>query len=228
MPGMDGTEAMRRIREQTGGVNRETPFICLTADAVSGARERYLAEGFTDYLTKPIDSRALEQALIKHLPSGKVQVEDADQPIGREAEDGPGDDLFEALRAAGVDTKAGMRYSGGDPETYRALLQEFAGSAQERARSLRAYLDAGDLKNYATLAHALKSTSRMIGAAALSETAGRLEAAADAGQTQVIRQTHDDMIARYAALAGIIEGHLGAQDDSMADDGILEFMPEGE
>jgi hypothetical protein len=68
----------------------------------------------------------------------------------------------------------------------------------------------------------------MIGAAALSETAGRLEAAADAGQTEVIRQAHDDMIARDAALAGIIEGSLGAQDHSAADDEILEFLPEGE
>lgn len=228
MPGMDGTEAMRRIREQTGGVNRETPFICLTADAVSGARERYLAEGFTDYLTKPIDSRALEQALIRHLPSGKVQVVEADQPVGREAEDGLGDDPFEALRAAGVDTEVGMRYSAGDPEMYRALLREYAGGAQERACALREYRDAGDWKNYATLAHALKSTFRMIGAAALSETAGRLEAAADAGQVEAIRQAHEDMIARYMALAGIIEGSLGTQARAAADDEILEFLPEGE
>ena len=85
-----------------------------------------------------------------------------------------------------------------------------------------------DWKNYAILAHALKSNSRMIGAAALSETAGRLEAAADAGQTEVIRQAHDDMIARYTALAGIIEGSLGTQAHSAADDEILEFLPEGE
>ena len=228
MPGMDGTEAMHRIREQSDGANRETPFICLTADAVSGARERYLAEGFTDYLTKPIDSLALEQTLMKHLPSGKVRVEEVDQPVEREAEDGLRDDPFGALRAAGVDTETGMRYSGGDPEMYRALLREYAGGAQEKARALRKYRDAGDWKNYAIVAHALKSTSRMIGAAALSETAGRLEAAADAGQTEAIRQAHDGMIARYAALAGIIEESMGTEDHSAADDVILEFLPEEE
>ena len=68
----------------------------------------------------------------------------------------------------------------------------------------------------------------MIGATALSETAARLEAAADAGQAEVILKAHDDMIERDAALAGIIEGSLGTQARSAADDEILEFLPEGE
>ncbi|MCR5277862.1 MAG: response regulator [Lachnospiraceae bacterium] len=72
MPGMDGAEALPIIRSQKDGMNLNTPIICLTADAVSGARERYLSEGFTDYLTKPIESTALERMLIKYLPSDKV------------------------------------------------------------------------------------------------------------------------------------------------------------
>ncbi len=42
MPGMEGTEALRLIREPENGLNSDTPVICLTADAVSGAREKYL------------------------------------------------------------------------------------------------------------------------------------------------------------------------------------------
>ena len=72
MPGMDGIEAMHLIRAQEGGVNRQTPIICLTADAVSGAKKRYLAEGFTDYLSKPIDSLALRKKLIAYLPPEKI------------------------------------------------------------------------------------------------------------------------------------------------------------
>ena len=73
MPGMDGTEALRRIRASSGGASRMSPVICLTADAVVGAKERYIAEGFTDYLTKPIDSFALEKTLIRYLPEDKVE-----------------------------------------------------------------------------------------------------------------------------------------------------------
>ena len=72
MPEMDGTQTLQRIRAQEGGSNKDTPVICLTADAVQGARDRYLAEGFTDYLTKPVEILSLEAALMKYLPQEKV------------------------------------------------------------------------------------------------------------------------------------------------------------
>ena len=60
MPGMNGTETLHCIRGQKNGKNTMTPVVCLTADAISGAKDRYIAEGFTHYLVKPVDSRALE------------------------------------------------------------------------------------------------------------------------------------------------------------------------
>ena len=72
MPQMDGTEALHRIRESVNGKSSKVPVICLTADAVIGAKEKYLAEGFSDYLTKPVESQVLEKMLIKYLPAGKV------------------------------------------------------------------------------------------------------------------------------------------------------------
>lgn len=72
MPGMDGVTAMHYIRNDKNGLNRETPFICLTADAVGGAKERYISEGFDDYLPKPIDGEELEKALARHLPADKT------------------------------------------------------------------------------------------------------------------------------------------------------------
>ena len=73
MPEMDGTEAFHHIRETEGGASSGAPVICLTADAVIGAKERYLAEGFTDYMTKPVDPVALEMMLMKYLPEEKVE-----------------------------------------------------------------------------------------------------------------------------------------------------------
>lgn len=67
MPNMDGTETMKQIRVQEGGQNHETPVVCMTADAIIGSRERYLEEGFDDYLSKPIKAAELEQMLIKHM-----------------------------------------------------------------------------------------------------------------------------------------------------------------
>lgn len=73
MPGMDGTEALKAIRNQEDGQNRETPVICLTADAIIGAKERYMAEGFTDYLPKPINNHELLQTMTKYLPQDKIK-----------------------------------------------------------------------------------------------------------------------------------------------------------
>ncbi len=74
MPGMDGTEAMKIIRGSGSNINKDTPEICLTADVIRGARERYLEQGFDDYLTKPVDGIELEKLLIKYLPDDKLTV----------------------------------------------------------------------------------------------------------------------------------------------------------
>ncbi|MCR5685687.1 MAG: response regulator [Lachnospiraceae bacterium] len=70
MPNKDGIETFHEIRQD--GQNTDTPVIMLTANALSGAAEEYQKEGFIDYLTKPIDSKALEQSLAKYLPKEKV------------------------------------------------------------------------------------------------------------------------------------------------------------
>ena len=74
MPGMDGTQTLKAIRAQTEGVNCETPVVSLTADAVQGARERYISEGFVDYLSKPVNGLQLEAMLMKYLPKEKVEI----------------------------------------------------------------------------------------------------------------------------------------------------------
>ena len=76
MPGMDGIETLHKLQalgEKADFPNAHTPVIALTANAVSGAREEYIAAGFDDYLTKPIDSHKLEQMLQKYLPAAKVK-----------------------------------------------------------------------------------------------------------------------------------------------------------
>ena len=73
MPLMSGTEAMHLIRQQENGLNTKTPVICLTADAISGAREHYIEEGFDSYISKPFKSSDFEAALAKFLPASKVK-----------------------------------------------------------------------------------------------------------------------------------------------------------
>ena len=228
MPEMDGNEAMHRIHAQPDGANRDTPFICLTADAISGARERYLAEGFVDYLTKPIDSQALERMLLKYLPAEKVLVETASKPVSEGEAVGVAD-AFEDLRVLGIDPHVGLQYCQNDAEIYRSMLVEYAQSATGKLDDLCASFERENWNAYAITAHALKSTSKMVGATALSKEAARLEVAADAGDFATVREEHEKLCADCARLCEDISGLYGSQKrrtDVISDDEILEFLPE--
>ena len=72
MPGKDGLETLHKMKEQKDNPNLDTPCICLTANAISGAREYYLDAGFDEYLTKPVDSSRLEEMMCRFLPSEKI------------------------------------------------------------------------------------------------------------------------------------------------------------
>jgi CheY-like chemotaxis protein len=72
MPIMDGIEALHKVREQADGLNADTPVVALTANALVGAQEMYLEEGFASYISKPVKSIDLEAALVALLPPEKV------------------------------------------------------------------------------------------------------------------------------------------------------------
>ncbi|MBQ6128709.1 MAG: response regulator [Lachnospiraceae bacterium] len=71
MPDMDGIETLKRLQKETDC--ERTVCIALTANAVSGARQMYLQAGFSDYISKPVDGRRLEEMIRKYLPEEKVQ-----------------------------------------------------------------------------------------------------------------------------------------------------------
>ena len=237
MPGMDGTETMNHIKAQEGGANNGTPFICLTADAVSGARNRYLSEGFTDYLTKPIDSKALEAMLKKYLPEDKVNNVSTDTADVNTAQAPEVPDGFEELRETGIAAEVGLKFCQDDESLYRSILLDYAQSSDEKIKNISNSFDAKDWKNYAIYVHALKSTSKTIGASELSERALRLENAANEGNIAVIRDEHNDMMALYKKTAEAIrafepESEAASAQDGEAlefepeDDGVLEFLPD--
>ena len=75
MPGMDGMDTLKAIRNLDIEYAKTVPIISLTANVVSGAREMFLKEGFTDYLSKPIEIDALEKILMEHLAHNLIKAE---------------------------------------------------------------------------------------------------------------------------------------------------------
>ncbi len=81
MPRKDGVETLREMQDTENFLNAGTPVICLTANAISGARESYIADGFSDYLTKPIDAGRLEEMIMELLPPEKLKQPADDEAV---------------------------------------------------------------------------------------------------------------------------------------------------
>lgn len=75
MPGFDGVETLKYIREMDNGVYKELPIVALTANTISGAREMFKHEGFTEFIPKPIERSVLERVLRRVLPEQCIQYE---------------------------------------------------------------------------------------------------------------------------------------------------------
>ncbi len=214
MPGMDGSQALKAIRELENGMNADTPVICLTADAIRGARDRYLADGFTDYLTKPVEGDVLENMLYKYLPPDKRE-KSADKEQIRESESENAQEGFvQRLFDAGVDVDEGMVFCQDDEDTYRVILSEFAGDYDDRSRSLEDYYENKDWDNYRIFIHSLKSSAKTIGAGELSKLAAGLEAAAKENDSEAIKKDHDRAMELYKTITVAIRS-IGVNGESM-------------
>lgn len=254
MPGMDGTETLQRIRSEPEGPNHKTPVICLTADAISGARERYLKEGFTDYLIKPVNSLALEKMVSKYLPKDKIRKEKEEDFFKEEllqgtAKEGapvlpqgqsPADEhALQILESAGISVKTGLAYCQNDQEFYRSLLLSFEREAREKKTAIETAFKEEDWKSYGIHVHSLKSTAGMLGAASLSALAAGLEAAAAEHRAERIRKDHHSLIRMYEnsimAISAAFQTEndsrpeirgINGQEQSVEEDFILEFLPD--
>ena len=79
MPGMSGVQTLAEIKK--GSLAGKTPIVALTADAIMGARDNYIREGFSDYLSKPIKYEDLELALKRYIPEEKQLVPEAKEKL---------------------------------------------------------------------------------------------------------------------------------------------------
>ena len=211
MPGMDGIETLREIQLMTPNPNRHTPVISLTANAISGAREQYIAAGFKDYLTKPINSTHLENLIIKYLPEDKVNKTSADV----ETESVEAVNLPEWLtQVEGLNTAEGVEHCG-DVDLYMEALTVFAQSVETGADEIERYYKAEDWKNYTTKVHALKSSSRVIGALELSERAKRLEDAGNSGYTNEIKQDTEPLLKLYRSYSSKLQPLIQTESDDI-------------
>ncbi|TAN51871.1 MAG: response regulator [Methylococcaceae bacterium] len=177
MPEMDGLEATRRIRALDG--YRKLPIIAMTAHAISGDREKSLAAGMNDHITKPIHADDLERMLLRWLPAAQpARLEPPAAPAAvAEA------DLVLPM-IDGLDVASGVTLVGGSRRFYLKLLEEFAVFSVDAVERLRADLAAGRSHEAERLVHSIKSSAGSLGAAQIYATAQMLETALHHGHEQ--------------------------------------------
>ena len=157
-------------------------------------------------------------------------------PAGADAA-AAGEDPYASLRRVGIAPEVGLQYCKNDAALYGFLLRDYAGNADEKAREIEGFYAAGDWKNYAILVHSLKSSSRMIGATALSEMAAKQEAAADEGREAEIAAGHGVMLSLFADTANAVRTLIRSPEAPAAEENaslqfasgeeeIMEFLPE--
>ena len=172
MPVMDGLEASRLIRRDLKLT--KLPIVAMTAHALSGDRDKCLAAGMNDYITKPIDPQIMYSILAKWMTGVDIEpapVEPASAPMEHPLPDLPG-----------IDVKAGFFQANKNPDLYlkllRSFLEEYSGADDRIAADM-----AGDRQSEAgRLAHSLKGVGGNIGAQVLHQKAADLEDAINAGE----------------------------------------------
>ncbi|MEI7606623.1 MAG: response regulator [Rhodospirillaceae bacterium] len=204
MPGMDGFQTTRMIREEMG--LGTIPIIAMTANALASDRERCLAAGMNDHLGKPLDVKRLI-ATITHWAS-------RDAAGIAPAAAAPVEALAPSL-ASGLDIGAALRDASGDPALLREVMAGFVESFATTSEELLRSLAAEDLKTVEFSAHALKGAASLIGSVRLRDTAAALHAAARAGDLEGARRQAPQVAGRLLLDAASVRSYLqsGAADD---------------
>lgn len=174
MPAMDGVEATRRIRMLQKGGN-PTPVVALTANALSGDRERYLAAGMDDYLEKPLTEEALRKTIEKWVPLTPVCAQGAGKKeewaVKENFPESPHSDL------PIIDAELGMERAGGCRQSWLTSLRMQLAELPSCLDALQAAYSATDLEKVMELAHRLRGGALYCGISALEIAALRLEVA---------------------------------------------------
>ena len=201
MPGMDGIETLKLLRDMHNHKCQDVPVIALTANAIVGVREMYMREGFNDYLSKPVEGSELESMIKKYLPDDKIQIVTEEIKMGRTKEDSAeayakrDEDIQPQPKYLWLDVNMGMQYCGDSEEVYREALQEFCYVSSEERDSLNEIFAQENWKDYTIQIHGLKSSALSVGAKKLSEEAASLERAGNELQKEAA--AHKEELVEY-------------------------------
>ena len=211
MPGMDGVETFKAMRTLEGNKCLGTPVIALTANAIAGAKDRYMTIGFHGFLSKPVVPAQLEKMIRDFLPESLLEYHEPD------AKDEARKNRVKKIELPdieGIDWDYALLHFPDTNMVYQTAIDFFESIGFEREEVLRYYneLDESILEDYRIKVHSIKSMSNTIGATALGGLAKLCEYAARDGDierlrvlTPILLEELDVMKARLSVLSSDVE-----------------------
>ena len=218
MPNMSGETAIKRLKENP---NFKIPVIALTADAVAGAKEKYMSEGFVDYIAKPFNKEQIKQKLdivfnkSDMLTKSEKEENQVNNSIADQKEeveiitDETSNKLIDEnyLLENGVNYKKGIELLG-DLETYNDMLSDWFKESQNKFEQLKLFKLRHDMPNYAIAVHALKSDSKYFGFDKLAELSYNHEMKSKENNQDYVLNNFHELELEFFRISNVVETYL--------------------
>ena len=243
MPEMDGIETLHALQEMSGNLSKGCKVICLTANAVSGAKKMYMSEGFDDFLSKPIVPDKLEKMIFHLVPDHMIQevesdiIEMANEEQREQTENPDIGGILESLpKIDGVDWNYAWLHLP-KKELLESTLKTFYQTIHTEADYLadmyeRIHSDEGDseaMELFRIKVHAMKSSATLIGALPLAGTAAMLEFASRDGERQLVLEVTPYFLEKWRSfkdkLQEIVEPEGNESKEKIEDKGdVIDYL----
>ncbi len=197
MPELDGVETTHIIRRFHPEYD-DVPIIALTANAVEGTKEMFCREGMNDFIPKPIELRLLASKVKQWIPIEKVQKIHHTRNIDK------GEKKSDHIVVGDLDIKYAMEFLVSE-ELFWKVLKVYYHSIDKKAKLIKELEEAENWTEYTIEVHALKNSSKQIGAMVLSERAAAMEKAGNARDALSIHRHTDKMLEQYMGYRSILE-----------------------
>ena len=213
MPVMNGEEAFRKLKEIDGF---NTPVIALTADAVAGSKEKYIKEGFADYLAKPFNKDGLKEKLDKIFNNEKETSEDRwkdvpkyefganMKPLEEEVKEETSDNE-KILEEANINYKVGLE-NFGSIEMYKEMLNDWFKEIDEKWN--RIVSNRENMKEYSVDVHSLKSDSKYFGFTELAKLSLNHELKSKDGDKSYVKEHFNELETEYKRIIDVVSKYL--------------------
>lgn len=212
MPLMDGIEAVQKIRNDCGENGTLPVIIALTANAMEGVRETFLASGFQDFITKPLDRKAMHRVLLKWIPEEK-RIAGGSWINHLQSNN----DMFRDVIIEGIDTDEVAGHYNGSMDEYKELLTLYCLDGQRKLKVLKELWEEQDYEGYGIEVHALKSASANVGAMRLSSRAKEQEKAVNRKDLNFVDSRIYKLLTEYEEQLQHIQDYLNENRQEAAD-----------